>query len=107
MAAPATPRRRALAAQIALATRYHGPDAPQLAPMRAELAAVTAEDQIRDLVDQAPGTGDPGTRRALTDVATWAARAAATMPRLTPAEIAAVGRLAAQIDARTGTTDEG
>ena len=45
-------------------------------------------------------TGNPSTGGILTEVDSWAAGIAATLPPLTATEAAAVGRLAAELDAR-------
>jgi hypothetical protein len=52
------------------------------------------------------GTLHPPASRAAADgeLEAWAARIAGSLPPLTPTEAAAVGRLAAQVDARRGDT---
>ena len=82
-----TSRQGPIAGRIAAIERHHGPGDPRLPELRAQLA----------------GT------RAAEDLASWAARAAATLPPLLADEVAAVATIAAKIDARlaaAGPPDE-
>lgn len=58
MAAPATPRRRTIASQIALATRHHGPDHPGIPGLRAELATEALAEHIARVVESWPPLTD-------------------------------------------------
>lgn len=86
-----TSGRQRTAARIALLTRHRGPDDPEIGELRTRLAA----------------EADADNRARIAAIADWAARTAATMPALSPAEITAAGRLAAVIDARAAMPDEG
>ena len=79
-------------ARVASLSRDREPDDPELLEARRELQAARFGDRIHDEASKAvDATDDPDA---------WANRVAASLPPLTPAEAAAVGKLAAALDAR-------
>ena len=72
------PERRANASEIAAIERHNGPDDPRIPQLRQHGAALRAAEELT----------------------AWAQRNAAALEPFTPHEAAAVGRLAAIIDAR-------
>jgi hypothetical protein len=79
----------ALVGSVAATVRHSGPDDPRLPQLRKHLACARLADQIHDAIPDA-------------EVEAWAQRVAASLPPLTADEAAAVGRLAAELDARCG-----
>ena len=73
----ASPARRSVAASISAIQKQHGPADPRLAPLRERLDAI-----------------------AVAEIHDWAHKAASALPAFDHAEIGAVGRAAARIDAR-------
>lgn len=87
------PAARKVRSKIATTRRYRpGADVTEL---RRELNATRLGDHIADEI------------REVENIDAWAERVAAALPPLTPDEAAAVGRLAAALDARRRSTPDG